>query len=61
MQANNNISRKTGHEFEGDEEKYMANVERGNRKEICYNYIIIKNIKNIKRYIKQLPPHSYIQ
>lgn len=55
------ISRKTGHEFEGDKEEYMENVERGKRREIRCNYIIIKNIKKHKTLSNQLPPHSYIQ
>lgn len=54
------ISRKIEHEFEGDKEKYMENVERGERREICCNYIIIKN-KKYKILTNQLPPHSYIQ
>lgn len=45
------ISGKTGHEFEGDKEEYMENVERGNRREIRCNYIIIKNIKKHKTYL----------
>lgn len=53
------ISRKTEHESDGDKEKHMENVEREKR-EICCNYIIIKN-KKYKTLTNQLPSHSYIQ